>query len=641
MSKSNYIYDKAFNSSIIENNNKIYDINNNFTNNKDNQNGINELKQEISDIKNNLSFFGKKMLSQEEENFDDNNIFIKKLQSEKEILSKENIEKENIIKELNYKIIELKQKISLNESNQNLLNKINLINNKNGQQNELLEKLKIENFKLQNKINELELNNSKLIFDNESLLNKIKFQDIENKNENKLKNFVVEKKINYFYKQIELLNLKINDELFKKQNIINNFNFNISKNNMMNYKDIYDKFNEMRKKILLLDEKNFYFKKENQNLENIIQEFNIILKGKEQIILQLKNNLLEINNRLFLYKNMNNNESYINLNKNNKNKYKDMVNQLLTQNEKINKENIILKEKNKKIINEVNEINILFSNKDKENEKIIFNQQEKMKEYKYKISLLKIKINELYNEIANLKGQLINNKLNNKNFEEEIQNENKFSSPNQLFILDNKNQDEYIEKNNYNNNEVNNVDENYINKNENENKNILNNENKNTDKNNINSNDNSKKINIMSNRSNYKESIYDNSFEKSPIIIGQNNQKIKIHVNNENNNKDIIECEENNNIEEIEEDENEDEKDNINNNLNLKDQIGKKKNNKKNNINNNFNNNMKLKNTQKFINENINDDQKQLQFIKEYKDILNKVDENINFTLNKFNENIK
>ena len=44
---------------------------------------------------------------------------------------------------------------------------------------------------------------------------------------------------------------------------------------------------------------------------------------------------------------------------------------------------------------------------------------------------------------------------------------------------------------------------------------------------------------------------------------------------------------------------------------------------------------MKLTSTQDFINNNINDDKKQLQFIQEYRDILNKIDENINVSLNK------
>ena len=48
----------------------------------------------------------------------------------------------------------------------------------------------------------------------------------------------------------------------------------------------------------------------------------------------------------------------------------------------------------------IDEANALFLNKQNEYENIINVQNEKLKEYKYKISLLKIKINELHSEIG-------------------------------------------------------------------------------------------------------------------------------------------------------------------------------------------------------------------------------------------------
>ena len=103
---------------------------------------------------------------------------------------------------------------------------------------------------------------------------------------------------------------------------------------------------------------------------------------------------------------------------------------------------------------------------------------------------------------------------------------------------------------------------------------------------------------------------------------------------NESINKISNEYEDNNNIDEIEENESEDEK-KANNILYS---YGKKDNNNYKNSNNDYKspeNNVKLTNTQDFINNNINDDKKQLQFIQEYRDILNKIDENINVSLNK------
>jgi hypothetical protein len=51
----------------------------------------------------------------------------------------------------------------------------------------------------------------------------------------------------------------------------------------------------------------------------------------------------------------------------------------------------------------INEANELFVNKQREYENMINFQNDKLKEYKFKISLLKMKINELYTEIKFLK----------------------------------------------------------------------------------------------------------------------------------------------------------------------------------------------------------------------------------------------
>ena len=163
-------------------------------------------------------------------------------------------------------------------------------------------------------------------------------------------------------------------------------------------------------------------------------------------------------------------------------------------------------------------------------------------------------------------------------------------------------------------------------------------------------NKNNIKINISNEYSNQKkdnnnnsEKSYDNSFGRSPGAIGENKQEKKIEYPRKNNKENFLnesinkisnEYEDNNNIDEIEENESEDEK-KANNILYP---YEKKENNNYNNLNNDYKspeNNVKLTSTQDFINNNINDDKKQLQFIQEYRDILNKIDENINVSLNK------
>ena len=637
---------------IIDDNNFKSSI---FQNNSQKQDGINILRNEINSTKENLTSFEKELLS--EKLTLNENAYINILKSEKENLIKENQEKDNKIKKLNYQIIELNQKISSNDSTQKIIDKISTNkNNKNAQQNMMIEKFKIEIIDLQNKINELEIKNSKLLFDNESLLNKIKLINSEKINENNLKNLINQKKIDYFYKQIEFLNSKLNNEIQKNKNVINNINSDKQNNDLINANDIYDKFNEMRKKILDLDEENFLLQKENQNVKNINEELQIIIKGKDEIISRIQNNIINLDKKFNLEKsyNININESKNNIESNanidKKNKYKEMVNVLLLQNEKMNKENNELKINIKKLNQEKTE----FSTKENEYEKVILIQEEKLKEYKYKISILKIKINELHQELIYVKGGLnntnlnkISNKISHKEFNEnnQIKNNNN-SNLNRIVNLKEVNNI----KNGIKNNKINLVDINHnisnnlkndINKLNNK-VNVINDEinNKNNIKISISDEYSNKKIN---NNNNNTGELYDNSLGRSPGEIGEDKQEKKIDYPRKNNKENFLnesinkisnEYEDNNNIDEIEENESEDEK-KANNILYS---YGKKDNNNYKNSNNDYKspeNNVKLTNTQDFINNNINDDKKQLQFIQEYRDILNKIDENINVSLNK------
>ena len=79
---------------------------------------------------------------------------------------------------------------------------------------------------------------------------------------------------------------------------------------------------------------------------------------------------------------------------------------------RLNEENIILKNNYEQMTQGINQANELFVNKQKEYENIINYQNEKLKEYKFKISLLKIKINELHSEIEFLQDKQIKNQNN-------------------------------------------------------------------------------------------------------------------------------------------------------------------------------------------------------------------------------------
>ena len=114
----------------------------------------------------------------------------------------------------------------------------------------------------------------------------------------------------------------------------------------------------------------------------------------------MNNNIIENNN------NINNNEN---------------IENLINDQKRLIEENEVLKNNYEQMTLDINEANELFVNKQKEYENIISQQNEKLKEYKFKISLLKIKINELHSEIDFLKDKKIKNQNNfNPNMNDNI-----------------------------------------------------------------------------------------------------------------------------------------------------------------------------------------------------------------------------
>ncbi len=99
---------------------------------------------------------------------DSNKQEISRILNKKNLLETEDESNKKAINELNYKIIELNQKIE----SYNTLNKITQkIKNEKPENLEHIYELQIND--LNNKINEIEIKNSKLEFDNKNLLNKI------------------------------------------------------------------------------------------------------------------------------------------------------------------------------------------------------------------------------------------------------------------------------------------------------------------------------------------------------------------------------------------------------------------------------------------------------------------------------------
>ena len=332
-----------------------------------------------------------KELSIKEGIIDSNKKEISRLLSK--ITSYENEEEINkkTIKDLNYKIIEINQQIESKETINKITQKI-----KNEKPEDLEHNYLIEINELNNKINEIEINNSKLKFDNENLLNKIDIITKEKKTELEIIESLYIKKNEILEKEIERLNEMINDLLNEKQKEhIDIFDYK----NIQN--DIYKCFIELEEKMKKLNNVNFLIKKENQKLKNENEELSIIINGKETIIEKLQSNINKIEND---FKQRLSDGNIINNNEN--------IEQLLNEQKRLTEENDILRNNYEQMTQGINEANELFVSKQKEYENIINAQMEKLKEYKFKISVLKIKVNELHSEIEFLQEKQIKTPIN-------------------------------------------------------------------------------------------------------------------------------------------------------------------------------------------------------------------------------------
>ena len=384
------------------------------------QSKVNELFQENNRLKL-LQLEISKKLSVKEDIINSNKVEINRLQSKNNILESENESKKNNIQDLNYKIIELSQKIESLESINKITQKI-----KNKEPENIEKDYLLELNQLYNKINEIEIKNAKLNFDNKILENKLKFEKNDKNNEIEMLQILHKKKIENLEKNILNLNNTIKDLINDNKKEPKEINYNQIQN------DVYQNFSELEQKLRKYDNDNFLFKKENQKLKNENEELKIILNGKENIINKLQSNIDKIENDFKIkiselnsnfksqINNMNNNIIENNNNINNNENIENLVND----NKRLIEENEVLKNNYEQMTLDINEANELFVNKQKEYENIINYQNEKLKEYKFKISLLKIKINELHSEIDFLKD----NKIKNQNNFNQNMNENIFSN---------------------------------------------------------------------------------------------------------------------------------------------------------------------------------------------------------------------
>ena len=596
--KNNKIESKSNKTVLKENQNKYnpkiqnqanerrkLDIKNNINNKVEINSNLNSLQSQITNFKQIIEEKDKEIekLKNENKNFisiqkqaeamnSENKVdkITKKLDLIKvrnDILTKNLKDKEQEIVNLNNIILEYKQKIISNEQSSNFMNEIKKsIRDENTVKQ--IEKYEIELNKVKNSLDESEIKNMKLVFENNILVGKIQNIEIEKNEEIKILELLHQKQIDNYNKSIEQLNEKITELVKERESNHNNI---ISKDEYINKNDIINELNEKQDKIRKLDEDNFKLKKDIQQMINKNEELAIIIKNKDLIIERLETEIerFDFNNIKESNKNINENELNKKSNKNRE--------EYLIKIESLEKENEELKIGLQNMTEGINKANELYNEKlnNFNNELVIKNN--KLKEYKNKISILKCKIVEVSNELMLLKGGVNNNSYYNASFiNNSIINTNHNSNTNTIprikddMIINNNNfmlNKKYY--NNYNTGRVN------------------------TDNTNMNS------VNNILGQVYIHKNDQKDQYNKNQINLTNNYNSVKLgnmpNINAVNENNNSIK--------------------NSNSNVNIYRNKG---------VLNNAKIGIKASDTQEFINKNKEEDKNHMNFLKEYKETLNK-----------------
>jgi len=483
-----------------------------------------------------------------------------------DILTKNLKDKEHEILNLNNIILEYKQKIVSNEKSSNFINEIKKnIRDENAVKH--IEKYEIELNKVKNSLDESEIKNMKLVFENNILVEKIKNMEIEKNEEIKIMESLQQKQIDNYNKSIAQLNEKISELIKEKESNKNNI---INKDEYIYKNDIINELNKKQEKLRHLDEDNFKLKKDIQQLVNKNEELSIIIKNKDLIIERLETEIerFDFNNGKESNKNMNENELNKESNKNRE--------EYLIKIECLEKENEELKIGLQNMTEGINKANDLYNEKlnNFNNELVIKNN--KLKEYKNKISILKCKIVELSNELMLLKGGANNNSYYNASFiNNSIINTNQNSNNNTIprikddMMINNNN---YMLNKKYYNNYTGRV---------------------NTDNTNMNS------VNNILGQVYMHKNDQKEQYNKNQINLTNNYNSMKLgnmpNINVVNDNNNSIKS--------------------SNSNVNIYRNKG---------VLNNAKIGIKASDTQEFINKNKEEDKNHMNFLKEYKETLNK-----------------
>jgi hypothetical protein len=277
---------------------------------------------------------------------------------------------------------------------ENMEDKIAKDNSKENNDKNLMEKIEkyeIELNKIKNNLDESEINNSKLTFENNILVDKIKNIEKEKTEEIKILKTLHQKEIDNCNKNISQLNEKI-IKLINEEEKNKNNNMNKNEDEYISKESVINELNKKENKIRELDEMNFQYKKEIQDIISKNEELKIICDNKEKIIKKLEDEIDAMD--------MNNPDH-------GRNTKRDKDNEDMNDIEFIKKENEELKIGLHNMTEGINEANKLLNEKLNNFKEQVNLKNIKINEYKNKILFLKNKINELYNELNLHRGERV------------------------------------------------------------------------------------------------------------------------------------------------------------------------------------------------------------------------------------------
>lgn len=325
---------------------------------------------------------------------------LSKFKADNEILKEEQKELEKQIKELSYSNIELNQKLNSSQSMMQLNEKLYSIKTsktESDSESKMIKELKIELMKANHELEESKIENFKIAFENKVLKNSIDGLKTEKESNEQLENNLHKKEIEGYKNFIANFQSQLEEAINSTATLSINEDF------LLGSEEILSQFNQLDGRIKELELENDNLRSSNTKYKNENGHNVLKIKSKDQIIEKLQEDKEKTENA-FKMKVLNL-ENMLREGKSENNKNLLVIDELMKEKEMLQNANIELQEtfnqmKDKALANDEN-----FSVKKGEYQNEVSKLLEKQKEYKRRIRQLKLKVNELYEEIDILKGK--------------------------------------------------------------------------------------------------------------------------------------------------------------------------------------------------------------------------------------------